>query len=216
LIVPVAAGLLGCPTSTSSTLVFTPITGIQIDSAQLVAGFGCGTGPGQVFQYAAVVSFAPLGPDGGVESDGDAGPLEVVTSGVFDCFANGILSNLPVSEAGSSAYTLQIFAFNEASFPPQLACAPGPGGPQGVSCPGDDAGAVIPFEPRATFTATCTATQVPGVTVHAICTPLEPRGSVDAGAFEDAPGEDGSSDSGSAEASADGAADGGAGDASGE
>jgi hypothetical protein len=152
-----------------------------------------------------------------VETDADAGPLETVASGVFDCFANGIVSNLPVSEAGSSAYTLQIFAFDQASFPPQLACNPGPGGPQGVSCPGDVASTVIPFGPAANWTATCTATQVPGVTVPAVCTPLVPVALPDGGAIEAGLGDAGNPGSGDASADATSTSgDGGSGDASGE
>ncbi len=184
-VLPAAAVLLGCPSSSSSSLTFTPITGVAIDSAQLVAGIGCGTAPGQVFKYAALLSFSPLAPDGNVDTAPDAGPLEILTSGVFECFANGIFSNLPPSEAGTSAYTIQVFAFDQASFPPELECVPSPTG-TGSLCPGDDAGAVIRFEGLASWTATCTATQVPGATQVAACTPLVPVAAPQDGGATDA------------------------------
>jgi hypothetical protein len=168
-VAPVAAAVLGvalvgCPTTTTTPTIFTPVTGIEIDSASLVFGFGCGTGSTQVFKYAAVVSIAPPG-------GGDAG-IQTGISGVFDCFANATFSNLPL-DAGSSDFTLQIFAFNEASFPPELACAPGEGGTQGICT---NASAVLAFQQQANWTAVCTATQVGGVTVPAVCPPLEPVG----------------------------------------
>jgi len=52
-----AAAVASCSTTTATT-TYTPITGIEIRSASLVAGFGCGEGPTQVYRYAAAVSYA--------------------------------------------------------------------------------------------------------------------------------------------------------------
>ena len=187
--------ICGCPASTSNTTLFTPLTGIQIDATSLLFGFGCGTGPGQVFKYAAVVSFSPQAPDGGSDAATDAGsPVPTGISGVFDCFTNGVFSNLPESEAGSLDFTVQVFAYNEASFPAQLAAASTTGGSMGVAFVGDVAANVIPFEGMANWTAVCTATQVTGVTVNAICGPLTPQAT--AAGSADAGGEAGPADAG--------------------
>ncbi len=177
-LVALASGAFGC-NSTITTLIYTPVTGIAIDTASLVSGIGCGTGAGEVYKYAVVLSYAS---DAGA-AGGDAGGGNVVISSVFDCFADGLFSNLPVSPAGSTSFTLAVFAFDAATFPPQLACSGAPGGPQGVRCPGDTPANVAPFESIANWTTTCTATQVVGVTVPAVCQPLVPR-TVDAGALD--------------------------------
>ena len=105
----------GCATGAAST-GYTPITGIQILAAAITVGRGCGTGADQVFKYAAVVSVAAA--DGGQLAS--APPL---ASGVFDCFADAIFSNL-TTDASTQPYFVSIFAFNAASFPPGLTCPP--------------------------------------------------------------------------------------------
>jgi hypothetical protein len=204
--------LVGCPSTNTTTTLFTPITGIEIDSASLVFGFGCGTGSTEVFKYAAILQFSPPPPDGGDASfslpdGGDAGVKTGIASGVFDCFVNAAFSNLcpdgGTCTPGSSSFTIQIFAFNEASFPPELAsCDPGEGGTQG---PCTVASAVIHFESMANWTAVCTATQVVGVTVPAVCGPLVPVGA------QPGQGDAGSDASASDAGSTGDAADGGAG-----
>lgn len=176
--------LLGCP-ATTTTGPYTPITGIQVNAASLVYGIGCGTANDQVFMYAGVVSYT-------IEADASfpQPPPDALPSGVYDCFANGIFSNLPASEAGTLNFTVQIFAFNEASFPPELSCAEDAGvlgGTHGVTCPGDTPTNVIKFEHDANWTTTCTGTQVPGATVPAVCGPLVPTRPV--------PGDGGENDS---------------------
>jgi len=153
--------LAGCPTAATST-AYTPVTGILIRSATLVAGHGCGTGPGQVFRYAALLSYAdeagaPLGPP--------------VYSGVFDCFADGLLSNLSASDANDYAFSVQIYAWDAADFPSVLACASGANtGPQ--PCPGDDPATVSANVGTPTWTTTCEANQESGVSALAVCGPL--------------------------------------------
>src|ERR1700745_1041166 len=85
-----ALPLAGCPT-TDTTASYTPITGILIRSSSLVAGHGCGTGPGQIYRYAAILYYAP-------DAGGGPGPVE---AGVFDCFTDGIFSNLPATPTNS-------------------------------------------------------------------------------------------------------------------
>jgi hypothetical protein len=157
----------GCTSSPTATL-YTPLTGIQIPASAIVAGHGCGTRPDQVYKYAAAIAHAT--------SDGGA-PGMPFTSGVFDCFADAIFSNLPV-ETGIDPYQITIYAYNQCSFPEGLQCSPG-----ATSCPGDDAGALQPFETSATWTSTCSATQFLGSTAIAACPTLEPS---EAGSCKDA------------------------------
>jgi len=153
-----AAGVwAGCAT-TAPSAGYTPVTGIVIPAATIVAGHGCGTGADQVFKYAAVVS----------TPSGEAPAF--VTSGVFDCFADGTFSNLPSPDGGSRTFDVQVFAYTEASFPPALVCPRST-----VPCPGDDAGAVAPWEGSANWTTECTVTQIQGVPSITTCGALEPR-----------------------------------------
>jgi hypothetical protein len=152
-----AAALMGCAT-TAPTVGYTPITGIVIPAAEIVAGHGCGTGKDQVFKFAAVVGTPP-----GIMP-------AFVTSGVFDCFADGVFSNLPAPDGGSVMFNVSVFAYNQASFPTALACPPNT-----VPCPGDDAGAVQPWQSSANWTTTCTVTQIQGVPSVTTCEALEPN-----------------------------------------
>jgi hypothetical protein len=157
--------LTGCP-STATTTGYTPITGIVILSSALVAGYGCGTGPGQIYRYAAIVYFAT---DGGPQ----APPL---ATNVFDCFTDGVFENLPVSDSGSQDFIVAIQAYNRGTFPPELAC-PADGGPCAARDP--TARTLLADATRATWASTCTATQQQGIPVLAVCQPLVPQ---DAGA----------------------------------
>jgi hypothetical protein len=158
--------IIGCTTSASTT-GYTPVTGIQITASDIVAGHGCGEHSGQVYKYAAVVSYAN---DAGVASD--AGVGKPFISGVFDCFADGIFSNLPALDSGvPQGFDVSIYAYDKASFPRALDCPPGT-----APCPGDDAGAVTQSLAAATWTTTCTATQIQGATSVASCVALHDAG----------------------------------------
>ena len=159
--VALALSLAGCP-NTASTSIYTPPTGIQIDSQDLVAGIGCGPRSGQVYRYAAVVTQVT-----------DAG-TPFVTSGVFNCYSDALFTNLPSPDGGSTFYSIGIFAYDSAAFPAAL------GGCEydtlNAACPGDDATVVKRYESQATWTTTCTATQFQGVPQIAACGELEPTG----------------------------------------
>jgi hypothetical protein len=171
----IALGAAACTTSTTTT-VYTPITGIQIPSATIVSGYGCGAGADQVYRYAAVIS-APVG---------DAATSSVLASSVFPCFSDGVFSNLPVST--TSAFSVAIYAFNQASFPTALDCTSSP-------CPGDDAGAVAAAIAAANWTTTCTGTEIAGVTAIATCPPLQPTAAAPGGSAGDS-GAEGAADDG--------------------
>ena len=161
----IAAGVAAC-TSTTATTIYTPVTGIQIPAATIVAGYGCGTGAGQVYSYAAIVS----------TSVGDAAST-VLASNIFPCFADGLFSNLPVT-ANNQLFSIAIYAFNQASFPAALDCTSSP-------CPGDDAGAVASLSGSANWTTTCTGTEIGGVTALATCPALAATGASSSGSGAD-------------------------------
>src|SRR5580698_7427354 len=99
---------LGCQAS-AAALVYTPYQGVNIDSSSLVAPYGCGMGPGQVYRYVATLVNVPI-VDGGDASDAsraDAGPGTILTTGVFDCFADGVFQGTPPAPA---TFALTIYA----------------------------------------------------------------------------------------------------------
>jgi hypothetical protein len=165
LVAAAPSATVGCAT-TAPTTGNTPITGIEIPADTIVASGGCGTGADQVFKYAAVVSTPTV--------------QTFVTSGVFDCFADGIFSNLPSPDGGSETFNVSIYAYNQASFPKALLCLPST-----APCPGDDAGAIAPWQSSANWTTTCTVIQVQGVTSITKCGPLEPIEPIEAGSSGD-------------------------------
>jgi hypothetical protein len=162
-----ASVLAGCP-STATTTGYTPVTGIRVSSADLTAGFGCGEAPGQVYAYAALLSYSD-----------DAGVRQApVYSLVTDCYSDALFSNLPASVSGSLSFAVTILAWNQGSFPAALQCAPptvtNPNA--AYPCPGDEVATVLSSEGTADWSTTCTATQQSGVSVLAVCPPLAPAG----------------------------------------
>jgi hypothetical protein len=188
-----------CTTSTT-TPIFTPITGIEIRAQSLVSGIGCGMADDQVYRYAAVVSFSP-----------EAGASTISFTNIFDCFTDGVFENLP-ADNGSLNFNVAIYAYNFKDYGPAGPASPmGAGLPPDLACPpGNDAADCAPRttpltdeqKKDATWTALCVATQQSGVPVLAVCPPLQ---LTDDGGTSTAPAD------ASGEASADGAADGEAG-----
>jgi hypothetical protein len=167
---PVVA-MAGACTSTTTTLPYTPITGIVILSRTLVAGYGCGTadaGPDEIYRYAAVLRYAQ--PDGGT----DASTMPPLLTNVFDCFADGVFENLPTVEG--STFDLKIYAYDKASYdaaalPASLGCTPGQS--SDASCTPASLALTPSQEAAADWTTTCYATQQSGAPVLATCAPLE-------------------------------------------
>jgi hypothetical protein len=175
-VVACAFWLAGCPT-TSTLTAYTPITGIVIHSADLVAGHGCGMGQDQVYKYVAVLAYS----DSNRQADGSTKPTTSIvpySSTVVSCYADGIFSNLqPSTTSNPYDFTVYVYAYNAASFPPALACTPDSAG----GCPGDnpcstatpcDAGVEPRYPPS--WTATCSAIEQAGVPALATCGRLEP------------------------------------------
>jgi hypothetical protein len=170
----VGAAVIAACTTTTTTTTFTPITGIEIRSAALVAGFGCGMAPHQVFRYAATVSFAA--PDGGPPP-----PQTVpIFTNIFDCFTDGVFENLPIADGGSLTFSIAIFAYNEdaylnkAQLPPNLGCVPTLDGGGALNCTPATMTLSVDQRAAATWITTCTATQQAGTPVIAVCPPLSP------------------------------------------
>ncbi len=206
-----------CSTTTTTT-TFTPITGIEIRSAALVSGFGCGTEDSQVFRYAATVGFAAAADAGALVRPPSGPPL---FTNIFDCFADGVFENLPTSDAGSLTFSVAIFAYNEnaydaAGLPGNLGCAPTPDG-GALQCVPSTLPLTADQERDATWTTLCTATQQSGTPVIAVCAPLQstraatgPDAAVDAAMDGTAPAADGAADAAEdASPTPDGATDGG-------
>jgi hypothetical protein len=169
-----AAALGACTSSTTST-TYTPITGILINSATLVAGFGCGQEPGEVYRYGAVVTFPTDAGGAGEPVTQNGMPL----TNIFQCWTNGVFENLPSSDSGSLTFNVTIFAYNQddyndAGLPSDLGCPPVFDG--GTCTPGS-----LPITSAQETAATwrtpvgmpCTATQQAGTPVFAVCPPLQ-------------------------------------------
>ncbi len=164
--------LFGSGCGQSTTLPYTPYSGVEIPSSDVVAGVGCGAAPGQVFGYAAVLgdpsdasspSLTPL-PDG-------APP---VYASVFSCFTDGAFSGVSTSPGGGATVELWIYAYDEAKFEAAQATVAdfNCGNP---TCPlSVDAGIPWVLHAPSTYVTTCTATLESGDHVLPVCNPLEP------------------------------------------
>ncbi len=199
----VAAGVgvvVGCP-GTAAPAPYTPYTGVTLDLASALGGLRCGTGPGQLFKYSAVVWHAS--PDGGPPASlisggsegGDASSNAEATpiaSDVWDCFADGIFENLPATAAGDDSFYVEVFgystattlpgAFTEAGAPSAVWC-PGGLGPGGQACPFQVPSFAVEAGAQAQWRTTCLATEAESEPVTASCAPLAPftpDGAVDA------------------------------------
>ncbi len=152
---------VACTTDTDAGSI-TPITGIAIRADSLVAGFGCGTAPGQIYKYAAVVTYAV---DAGPVC-AEAGTADVFT-GLFDCYADGVFPNLPACSTGSQAFQLDVYAYNQATY--AAADTNGQLESEALNNPAAFAQLVAA---TATWTTTCEATQQANVEILAVCAPL--------------------------------------------
>jgi hypothetical protein len=204
-----AASLLGgCPGS-STAATYTPYTGVNVPASEVLRGHRCGNGPDDVYRYSVVVWYG--GADGG-PLPGQA-PLY---SGIWDCFTDAVFENLPAAAGGSTQFFLRVYAYTAPGLPAALDC---PGGiwPDGAPCAAN--GPVLSTILGgfgAQWETSCTATQLSGVPITAVCgllaavpdEPVEPLGPLfpapasDGGAAEAAAG-DGSPDAADAADAAD-------------
>jgi hypothetical protein len=180
-VVAAVLGVYAC--STGTTTGITPITGIVVRADTLVAGHGCGTGPDQIYKYAAVVSLKE-----------EAGTSPLVAAGAYDCYADATFVNLCSSSTGAFVYDVDVYAFTQAQWnavSAQIAQALPPPPPQ-LGQPTDlptvlaalssycttDGGFALETQVTnalaagASLSTTCTATQQSNIEVLAVCAPL--------------------------------------------
>jgi hypothetical protein len=162
----------------------TPLTGIEILSNTLTAGRGCGTGPGEIYKYAAVVQIPPSTPDKDLAN-------AFIAGGVYDCFATGTFANLCTYNGDAGAFDLKVYAFTAATWnglsedggvseagaasgvvTSTLATLSGHSECSGASF--DPTSALAPVLAAADWTTMCTATQQSDAPVTASCGPLQP------------------------------------------
>src|SRR5215472_3860391 len=99
----IALALWACVDNT--TVGLTPTTGIVVRSDTLVAGYGCGVGPNEVYKYVAVI----------VEPDASGAPNgPVVAAQVYDCFADATFVSLNASDSGSLTFDVLVYAYDKA------------------------------------------------------------------------------------------------------
>lgn len=182
----VGAVLTGCPSSTTS-LPYTPYTGINFVSQTIVSGHGCGMGDDQVFNYVVVIgdptdaglpSLAPL-------ADGAPGAY----ASLVDCFTNAVFSSVASAPDGGPTVEAWIYAYDFADFqqatqngsPPAFASCTEPTCPLSLS---DVQTIIRTYSTYSTYTTTCTATPESGDNVLASCLPLQSTQGADAAATD--------------------------------
>jgi hypothetical protein len=166
----------GCPDDTNTG--YLPVTAIQVDITDLLNGANltCGTGPGDVAMYAAVVNFQssdtqPSGTPTQACTSPPGAPL-ILAGGLYPCYAAGPIANLPLPNDGGALpdgghvdYAVQILMFTQAEFAAhqkeiEKAIAPGT-----KEISGDGGVCSLPFS----WAATCTATEQNNIEVNTAC-----------------------------------------------
>ena len=135
-------GALAC-SSAANALGVVPTTGITVRAQDLTVGAGCGTGPGQVYKYAAVLADPHYGR-------------------VYDCFADAAFVNLPGTSDGGP-YSLEIFLYDKAAYDANADFIEAAAG-------ASNAIAALSQVPS-TWTTSCTATQTLNIQTVAQCLP---------------------------------------------
>ncbi len=150
-----AAGLAACSaaTSTTTTTTFTPVTGVSVSADALIGARGCGSQPGQVYKYAAVI----YGPSDGADASNVA-----LGAGAYDCYADALFANL--ANSGVASFTVAIYAYDAPAYAAHASDI-------------RSALSLASLDPTrlalgATYVARCSASQQAGVQVLAICDPL--------------------------------------------
>lgn len=97
------AGAFASCQATSTPATYTPVTGVALHLSDLLGKLQCGTAANEVYKYTVVVWYA----------GNDGGPLgQPVFSDVWDCFADGVLENLPAAaDGGSVAFYLKVYGY---------------------------------------------------------------------------------------------------------
>jgi hypothetical protein len=143
----VSASLGACSSTTVNPLI--ELNGITIPAASLTTGIGCGTGPGQIYKYAAVLTDPALGQ-------------------VYDCFADAAFQ-IPVATAdGGGLYTVDVFLYDQDAYNANATTINAAAG----------ASNALPILTKvpATYLASCTATQTGNLQTVAQCTRVTATG----------------------------------------
>jgi hypothetical protein len=189
-LLPLAAA--GCSAS-SSTLAYTPYTGVDVLSSGVTAGVGCGEQGDQVFRYVVLLSDPSNAVSPSLTPLPDGAPP--VWASVFSCFTNGAFASITTSPSGGPVVEGWIYAYDLADFQAAQATVPA------LACPDptclltlDDVRAML--QTRSTYTTTCTATPESGDHVLSACTALRPTREMADAAASDASASDSSHDVG--------------------
>jgi hypothetical protein len=143
-----SAGLGACSSDTTVTLV-TPLTGITIPAATLTTGIGCGTGPGQIYKYVALLNDPAFGQ-------------------VYDCFANAAFANLNPTVDGGGLYVVNVYLYDKDAYDANAAQI-------NADVGASNAVAVYANIPS-TYVATCTSTESTYLQTVAQCTRVTATG----------------------------------------
>jgi hypothetical protein len=170
-----AAVAIACGgTATSDTI--TPITGIVIRAERLTTGRGCGTKPGQVFKYAAVVFEHHAGHS--IDTR-DPGSFDLpLTANVYDCFTDGTFVELPASPGDNSVtYRIELYIYDQPAYAQSEADIAGATNDialalDAAALPAATAAVGRLRTTRPVWTTTCGATQQEQVEVLAVCDPI--------------------------------------------
>jgi hypothetical protein len=135
--------LSACGSATTSTGVY--LEGITIPASTLTTGFGCGTGPGQVYKYAAVIVDPPTG-------------------AVYDCYASAAFQNLPTQADGGDNYTIDVFLYDEPTYNANSA--------QINAAVGAANGAATLAKIQSTYQTVCTGSQTLNLQSVALCSSI--------------------------------------------
>jgi hypothetical protein len=140
----VALGVsVGCSDTTATTGVIQ--YGITIPAATLTSGLGCGTGPGQVYKYAAAVEDPAAG-------------------AIYDCYASAAFQNLVAQADGGDNYTIAVFMYDQATYNANAAQINAV-----VDAPG---GAAALAKIASSYQTVCTGTQTLDLQSVAQCNPI--------------------------------------------
>lgn len=205
------AAAIACSGTTANDTII-PITGITVRSETLTTGRGCGTAPGQVFKYVAVVTGLSQLPAAGAVSD----PRNVdefddtLTAAEYDCFTDATFVQLPANR-NSFLYRFDVYAYEQASYANAGTTIHDAvfGAENAFTQPGATHSRDVRKKLASTganWTTTCSATQQQDVDVLAVCDPVQ-NGLAGIAGETNVGVSDGGAEAGGADAGDDGAAD---------
>jgi hypothetical protein len=189
------SAMVGCPSS-STTLPYTPYTGINFVSQLILAGVGCGPNPGQVLTYVVIIGDPNDAGTPNLSPLRDGGPGAY--GSLVNCFANGIFASTSTAPDGGATVEGWIYAYDAHDFESMALSIPGIASCATATCPLSLSDMQAVIRTPSTYTTTCTANPESGDNVQASCLPLVAGESLDAGS--DASAESTASDAAASDA----------------